>query len=236
MTSTTPTATTDETPLLSSSSPPRPFLLFWKADRTSPTVIPEEAVAELGRVWGWVLAAGVLSLALGVAALLCPVMTSVVAIGWISLALLVVGAIHVSGLCYAEEGMKCATFAVGVAQIALSIITYRYPFGSLLALTVVVAFVFMSEGLFRISLAMRNRDALLPNSRFILLFNGACNVLFSVIVIVALPFSSLYTIGILVGVNLVTIGTARIALAITAKRASSAGDGEQSAVAAAVAV
>lgn len=200
----------EQTPLILTT--PRRYILIGRLN-----VNAEEAARELSLVWGWVLAAGILNLLLGILALFCPITTSDVVLSWIAVALLLVGAIHITGLCYAEQGLKGATSALGVVQIILAILAFKDPFESLMALTIMIAVVFMVEGVFRIYLAMQNHD--IPNWR-VLFLNGICNVAFSAIVIAALPYSSLYTLGILVGVNLITIGTARITIGIMARSAS----------------
>jgi hypothetical protein len=71
--------------------------------------------------------------------------------------------------------------------------------------------VFMIEGFFRCRLAKRNRDMTGWRSTF---GSGVCAILFSLLVLLAFPSSSAYTLGILLGVNLVMFGTLRIALGL----------------------
>jgi len=189
------------------------------ANDEDPDAIREEVVAELGKVWGWVLAAGILGVTLGVVALLCPIWTSTFVLSWIAAALLIVGCIHISGLWYAEEYMKFATFAMGVVEVIIAIVTFMHPFESLMLLTIIIAVLFMIQGLYRIHVATTYRDAMTDYMYKIVLAKGICNVVFSAIVLLALPHSSLFTIGLLVGVNLLLVGSARISLAFMARSA-----------------
>jgi uncharacterized membrane protein HdeD (DUF308 family) len=82
---------------------------------------------------------------------------------------------------------------------------------SLAVLTSIVAALFLVEGVFRCILALKNRDL---SGWPLTLASGVIAVAFSITVWSAFPTSSEYTLGILLGVNWITYGCLRIALAM----------------------
>lgn len=175
----------------------------------APEIAQEEARLELRRVWGWVLACGVLNLLLGIICLVCPAWTSNFVLWVAGVALLVVGIFHAAGLWYAEPGMKHATLWIGVAQIVLALVILWYPLQSLTGITLAVALAFLFEGLYRVTVAHRNKDTMPTISRVIMI-TGAINILLSIFITAFMSFFATYAIGILVGCNLVTHGVSRI--------------------------
>ena len=171
----------------------------------------EELSRELARNWGLILVVGAINLLGGILALLSPIAATVVALAFITAALIVVGCFNLLGACYHERCYKTASGLVGTVQILLGILMATHAVESLIILTWMIAVMFMIEGSFRCMLAYRNRDMTGWRSNF---GSGVCAILFSLLVLLAFPSSSAYTLGILLGVNLVTFGTLRIALGL----------------------
>lgn len=171
----------------------------------------EELSRELAKNWGLILVVGAINLLGGILALLSPIAATVVALAFITAALIVVGCFNLLGACYHERCYKTASGLVGTVQILLGILMATHAVESLIILTWMIAVMFMIEGSFRCMLAYRNRDMTGWRSNF---GSGVCAILFSLLVLLAFPSSSAYTLGILLGVNLVTFGTLRIALGL----------------------
>jgi len=166
---------------------------------------------QLASDWGWILSAGIINLIAGICALFCPTAATTVVLVFLAGGLIVVGAINMMGVCYVEQCYRSATFVSGAVQLALGILMATHSVTSLKVLTSVVAALFMVEGIFRCTLSIKNRDM----SGWGLSFaSGVIAVVFSILVWSAFPISSEYTLGILLGVNWVTYGCLRIALAM----------------------
>ena len=87
---------------------------------------------------------------------------------------------------------------------------------SLKVITVWIAIIFMMDGTHRIVLAMKNRDIM--RGWIGTLVSGICAILFSILVLIAMPGSSTYTLGILMGVNFVTFGLFRISIGMIGRQ------------------
>ena len=174
----------------------------------APEIAQEEATRELRRVWGWVMAAGLLALLLGVFCLIYPAWTSGFVLWFTGVSLLIIGVFHAAGIWYAEPGQKHSTLWVGIAQIVLALFILFYPMESLTGITIAVALAFLFEGLYRVTLAHRNKDAMPFSS--VVMTSGLISIFLSIIITAFMSFFATHTIGILVGCNLITHGVARI--------------------------
>ena len=179
---------------------------------------------DIASEWGWILAGGILSLIAGIFALMSPITTTFIAIGFISCALIVIGGFMMMSVCFIEQCYRLTTFLVGALQLALGILMATHTLTSLMVLTSVVAVMFLLDGIFRCAVGLNNKDM---SGWVSYLVSGICSILFSIIVWSALPASSVYTLGILLGVNWVTYGFLRIILGFagrsTAKSLMAAG-------------
>ena len=177
----------------------------------------EVSVSDLAKNWGWILAGGVINFIAGILCLLSPTVATNFVLTLISLMLLLAGAASLAGYFYAEDDMKTQLGVLGAVQVLLGFFLWFYPFQSLAIITILIALAFMLHGVASCSTALSNRDS--PTWGWTLI-NGVCAIAFSTIVIAAFPWSSHYTLGILVGVNLVTLGGCRIAIAMAGYNAA----------------
>jgi len=176
------------------------------------------------KIWGWIFAAGLLSLLAGTGALTYPIWTSSVVLWWLAMILLVVGVVNVSGLWFADIGQRWSTFWCGVVQVIIALFAFFHPVPSLVGITLTIAFVFMLEGLYRIVLSCQNKDVM--ENWGIVCFNGVVNILLSIVILTAMPLSGLYTIGVLLGCNLIVSGMSYMSLACFGRRATNAIESE----------
>jgi len=179
---------------------------------------------ELAVNWGWILTGGILSLIGGIFALISPVSATVVVVTFIACAMIVIGGFSMLGVCFIEQCYRVPSFLSGAVLLALGICMSTHIVTSMVVLTGIVAVLYMIMGIFQCSLAFANPD--MPG-KCSYLTSGICAILFSVIVWSAFPASSVYTLGIILGVNWVTNGLLRITLGFagrsTAKSLMSAG-------------
>jgi len=187
------------------------------------TVIDAElAATELALKWKWVLAGGILNVVFGTILLCTPIFATAAVLWWIAFILTLVGLMNIGAATCGytdysgDSTTRGGTMLAGFAQLGLGILAFKYPMESLLLLTVLAAVVFMTEGLFRMALAFSQPSRTLPGW-IVLCISGACNVALSLIIVLALPYSAAYTVGILVGVNVLTLGFARISLGLVGR-------------------
>lgn len=182
---------------------------------------PLSVVRSIAKDWGWVMAAGVISVLGGALALMAPVMATSVVGTFIALTLLFVGCFNFSGVFFLEKGAKLESFLTGVVQLLLATVMAFYPFESLMSLTLLIAALLMIEGVVRIGLAIWAREV--PGWGWPLLGGVAC-VATSVIVLAAMPAASFWVIGTLVGVSMLAIGIVRVSVALRMRRIANAID------------
>lgn len=179
----------------------------------------KKLVHEIAKDWGWVLAAGIISVVGGTAALLSPVLATGIVGMFIAVTLFVVGCFNLAGVCFAEKGLKLEAFLTGTVQILLAAVMAFYPFATLMSLTFLIAALMLVDGILRVVLAIQARD--IPGWGWTMA-GGVAGIALSILVMTALPQASFLVIGILVGVNLITAGVARIVIAMAARKVAKA--------------
>lgn len=180
---------------------------------------PVEAVREIAKNWGWILAAGIVSAIGGTLALFAPALATGTVAVFIASMLFVVGCVNLAGIFFADKGMKLDSFLVGTVQVLMAAVMAFYPFESLISLTILVASVLMVDGIARMVLAWKARQV--PGWGWTMA-SGVATIAMCVVILAGLPEASLWVIGVLVGVNLIMNGAARIAVAIEARKVAKA--------------
>ena len=169
---------------------------------------------------GWSLALGILLVIAGVAALIFPFLAAVTAalyIGWFALIAGVI-AIWVAISTRSEPHLGWR-LAVGVLYIVLGFLLVGNPVAGAASLALLVGAVMTVSGIVEIMLAIRRR----PHSGWgWLLASGILSILFALLIVIGWPLGSLVLIGYLVGFQIISIGLARIMLAMAAKKAQPA--------------
>jgi uncharacterized membrane protein HdeD (DUF308 family) len=164
----------------------------------------------LAKDWAYIMTAGSMQFVIGIFALCSPKAASEVLLVLLSAGLLVVGLINLLAMFFVEQSYRCASFISGAVQLTLGILMITHVFTSLVVLSSIIAALFVVEGIFRIVLALKNRD--LPGWGMYLA-TGIGAALISAIIWSAAPTSSSVTLGILLGINWIMYGSLRIVLA-----------------------
>jgi uncharacterized membrane protein HdeD (DUF308 family) len=92
---------------------------------------------------------------------------------------------------------------VGVLSVASGVVMLAHPIVSLSILTLVVAVYFISGGILKMVFAFQH--SILPGRNWVI-FNGIISILLGVMITYQWPFSGLWAIGTLVGVDLLFAG------------------------------
>jgi len=174
------------------------------------------------RHWVLFLTEGIVLVILGILALLAPVVASVAAtvfFGWLLLMSGIVGlfttfrARHAPGFWW-----SLVSAAIGIVAGVLLI---GWPLLGTLSLTaVLIAFLF-AEGLVTIMYALEHRNALSGRWGW-MLASGIVDVGLGVLLLIGLPGTALWALGLLLGINLIFGGWALIYMALHARPTSAA--------------
>jgi uncharacterized membrane protein HdeD (DUF308 family) len=184
-------------------------------------VLVEKGLAHaLRRHWVLFLCEGIALVILGVLAILAPALASVataVFFGWI---LLVSG---VAGLITTLRGPHLPGFGWSLVSVIIGIVAglllLGWPLQGTVSLTIVLIAFLLLEGAVTIMYALEHRAALSGRAGW-MLASGILDVGLGVLLILGLPSTALWALGLLVGINMLFGGWALILMALQARPAS----------------
>lgn len=167
--------------------------------------------------WGWFLALGIVLLLAGAAAIAFPLLSTIAAkigLGWIFLvggAVLVIHAFSIkqwSGFLW--------SVLIGVLYLVAGGWLAFFPFTGIVTLTILLAALFLAEGVLEAIMAVRVR----PHEGWgWLLLSGLVAIAVGVLIAYELPSSAAWAIGLLAGINLLSTGVSFVVLALAGRRA-----------------
>ena len=167
--------------------------------------------------WGWFLALGIVLILAGLAAIAFPFLSSIAAkvvLGWLFLiggVMMIVHAFQAPGW-----GGFLWELLVGILYVVVGGYLAFFPLAGLLTLTIVIAALFIAEGVFEAIMAFRVR----PHEGWVwLLLSGIAALAVGVIIAMGLPESAIWALGLLVGINLLFSGWSYVFLALAGRRA-----------------
>jgi uncharacterized membrane protein HdeD (DUF308 family) len=170
--------------------------------------------------WGWFLALGIVLILAGLAAIAFPLVGSIVAktfLGWLFL----IGGVMMIVHAFQAPGWKGFLWEllVGILYVVAGGYLAFFPLTGLLTLTILLAALFIAEGVFETIMAFRVR----PHEGWVwLLLSGIAALAVGVIIAMGFPESSIWAIGLLVGINLLFSGWSYVFLALAGRRAHEA--------------
>lgn len=173
--------------------------------------LPEDLLQRLREHRGRFTFFGALMIAIGFAALVFPVLASIAVktmIGWL---ILIAGALTL-WFAFQARSWESAILSglVAVLYIAAGVWLAFFPMTGLVTITVLLAILFGIQGAAEIAIGSQNRHA---TGAVWLLLSGVASLILAVLLLVGLPGTALWALGVLVGINLITTGFAFVALA-----------------------
>jgi len=161
---------------------------------------------------------GVLLIILGMLALGSPMIAAVAVNVVISWLIVVAGLVHLAVAFHRREaGSIIWRVLVGLAYLALGIYLIAHPVIAVASLTLLLASLFLVEGIFDVVLFFQARSA--HGSGWVL-FDGIITLLLGLLIYLQWPSSSAWAIGTLVGVSLIISGVTRIMLSLAVRGAT----------------
>lgn len=167
--------------------------------------------------WGWFLALGIVLILAGLAAIAFPFLSGIAAkvvLGWLFLiggVMMIVHAFQAPGW-----GGFLWEVLIGLLYVAVGGYLAFFPIAGLLTLTIVIAALFIAEGVFESIMAFRVR----PHEGWVwLLLSGIAALAVGIIIAMGLPESAVWALGLLVGINLLFSGWSYVFLALAGRRA-----------------
>ena len=160
----------------------------------------------------WIIMA-LISIIGGVLALMNPVLASGVATIMVACTFLLIGIIQViAGFRVPGTGAKIWSILLGAIAVYLGVTMLGHPLKGMIALTTMVAFLCLGLGVAKVLLSFGLEDR-----RFfwLILLSGLASIAVGAIIIMNWPVSAVTSLGILLGVQLLSDGASSLAMALT---------------------
>jgi len=179
----------------------------------SPSAVVRQ-VSSLSILWG------VLLIILGMLAIAAPMVAAIavnVLVAWL---IVTAGVVHLIVAFHSREaGSLIWRFLVGLAYICFGGYLIARPAAGVASLTLVLASLFLVEGVFNIFLFFRARR--LHRSSWFLI-DGIVTLILGLMIYMQWPSSSSWAIGTLVGVSLIFSGVTRVMMSLAVRHATDA--------------
>jgi uncharacterized membrane protein HdeD (DUF308 family) len=171
------------------------------------------AVVKQGSKWGIVW--GVLLVILGMLAIAEPFLAAVALATFVAWLLIFVGIVHVAVAFHAHSGKAMAwKLLVGVAYMFIGGYLLFRPVLGVASLTLMLAFLFLVEGVLDFMLWWKSRSA---QGAFWILVDSLVTLVLGGMIYVHWPSSSFYAIGTLLGISLIMSGVTRVMLSLAVR-------------------
>ncbi|MEU1273127.1 HdeD family acid-resistance protein [Streptomyces sp. NPDC005799] len=172
---------------------------------------PADVLAGLGGSWTWILASAIATVVPGVIVLVWPDETLHVLAVLIGLYLLVGGVFRfVTAFSRREHGERLPALLVAVLFVLAGVLCLRHPLQTVATLSLIVGAVWLVGGILTAYTALTARD--LPHRGFVL--GAAALACVAGVLVLATPTDSARALTRLLGVWLVLLGVAELALAL----------------------
>jgi uncharacterized membrane protein HdeD (DUF308 family) len=180
------------------------------------TTHDQSAVASVREKWGWFLAVGVTLVLCGLIAVTLPAITSIAASLVLGVTLTVVGIVKiVEAFSVKEWAGFLWQLMLGVVEVVGGVLIYVSPFKRAIAITLLIAVVFVVQGITQIALAFKIRPQ--PGWRW-LFIAGVAALCASIALALKFPYTRYYSPSTLGGISLLLAGCAYFVIALAIRR------------------
>jgi uncharacterized membrane protein HdeD (DUF308 family) len=179
----------------------------------SDTLVNPQAGSELAPLrakWGWIVALGVVYLLAGLIALGSVVMATVASVFVVGVMMIVAGVAEVFSAFQIKSWGKFQLWVLlGVLYILAGFVTFENPLLAAALLTLILGASLVASGIMRIILAFSMKQ---ETPWIWILLSGAITLLLGLLILAHWPVSSLYILGLFLGIDLVMAGAGWIGL------------------------
>jgi uncharacterized membrane protein HdeD (DUF308 family) len=177
----------------------------------------QDSQERLGRKWPWILLLGIVLVVCGVVAVILPALSTIAVSTVLGIVLVIAGVVKIiEALQVKEWAGSTWHLLIGAVEAVGGILIYLNPVKGALAVTLLIAIVFLIQGIMQIALAFRVR----PQTGWgWLLVAGLIALSVCAAMVLKLRYTSFYTPGTIAGVALLVAGCAYVAMALANRRA-----------------
>jgi uncharacterized membrane protein HdeD (DUF308 family) len=179
---------------------------------------PRAGIAPLKGKWGWVVALGVVYLIAGMIALGSVVMATIASVYVVGIMMLLAGVFEVIHSFQIKSwGRFLFWLALGVLYIIAGFVAFDNPLLTAAWLTLILGAALVASGIMRVFLGFNMKGG---TPWVWVVVSGLITLLLGVVILIHWPISSLWTLGIFLGVDLVIAGVSWIALGMGLRQAA----------------
>jgi uncharacterized membrane protein HdeD (DUF308 family) len=172
-------------------------------------------IEEIRSHWGWLLALGLALIVLGMVAIASNVLATLVSVVFLGWLLFLGGAVQVAHAFWAPRWSGFLLHLLtGALYGIVGLLLVAHPDAGAVSLTLLLAAFFLTEGLFRLMAAV----AIPFPSRGWLAASGVVTLVLGAVILAQWPEASLWIIGLLVGIDLISTGAWFLTFALGARR------------------
>src|SRR5260370_3640791 len=174
---------------------------------------PADMLARLGRRWGWVLAFGIIPLAIGVLGLAWPGRTLIVVAVVFGAQLIVMGIFRFVAAFASDDlsgGNRVLLALLGVLSLIIGLYAVRHILITLLALVLLLGIFWVVSGTVELFTALSHRQM---QSRGWTAFMGILSILAGIVILIY-PGISLLVLAVVLSIWLLVFGVMQITLAV----------------------
>jgi uncharacterized membrane protein HdeD (DUF308 family) len=172
--------------------------------------------APLRAKWGWIVALGVVYLLAGFIALSSVVMATVASVLVVGVMMIVAGVAEVFSAFQIKSWGKFLLWALlGVLYIIAGFVTFENPLLAAALLTLILGASLVASGIMRIILGFGMKR---ETPWIWVLLSGVITLLLGLLILAHWPVSSLYILGVFLGIDLIVAGAAWIGLGFGLRR------------------
>jgi uncharacterized membrane protein HdeD (DUF308 family) len=173
---------------------------------------PADLVARIGRHWGWVLAFGIITFLIGIAALVWPGRTLIVVAVLFGIQLIVLGIFRFAAAIASDDltgGTRVLLALLGVLSLIIGLYAVRHILITLLALALLLGIFWIVSGAVELFMSLSHRE--MPHRGWNAVM-GIISVLAGIVLLVY-PGISLLVLAVVVSIWLLIFGVMQIMLA-----------------------
>jgi uncharacterized membrane protein HdeD (DUF308 family) len=172
----------------------------------------DEITAQITENRGIFIALGLVLIVVGIIAIGAPHAMTIVAkvfLGWVLLMAGVSQVLHA----FATRGWRgfLGELLVGALYIAVGVWLAFFPLAGIISLTVLLAATFVADGLLKLQIGWRVRP---ESGWFWMIVSGIVAIVAGVLLVMGLPSTATWAIGLLAGVNILVSGIAFLSVAL----------------------
>ena len=172
----------------------------------------DELTTQITENRGIFIALGLVLIVVGIIAIGAPLATTIVAkvfLGWVLLMAGVSQVLHA----FATRGWRgfIGELLLGVLYIAVGVWLAFFPLAGIIGLTVLLAATFVADGFLKLQIGWRVRP---ESGWFWMIVSGLVAIVVGMLLVMGLPSTATWAIGLLAGVNILVSGIAFLSVAL----------------------